>query len=392
MTIAPDRLSLSQAGSAPLRILQVLEPSGGGSGRHFVDLCAGLHRRGHHVEAIYSPVRAEAGFVAELKAIGLPAVHAVDMARSPGPSDIAAHRAIGSIIAQAPAFDILHGHSSKAGALTRLRLTGLKGARRIYTPHAFRTMDPTLGLAGRLVYGGIELALGRLFGEGVIAVSQDELQHARRMGLSHRATHLIVNGVEARSVDGAQLRTALRIPSDALLFGFVGRLAAQKAPERLVTAFASIAARLPRAQLLMIGSGEGKAALEAQIAASGLGARIHLDSVVPGPDAIAAFDVLVMPSRYEAMSYVMLEAEAAAKPIISTRIGGATTVIDEGANGLIVDNSDDPQALAAAMLTIAEPSALAQFRTSAEARRARHSLSTMVLQTEAVYRQALAAR
>ncbi|MDK1489141.1 hypothetical protein QN219_03565 [Sinorhizobium sp. 7-81] len=41
-----------------LRLLEVLEPSGGGSGRHFLDLCRGMHARGHHVEAIYSPVRA----------------------------------------------------------------------------------------------------------------------------------------------------------------------------------------------------------------------------------------------------------------------------------------------------------------------------------------------
>jgi hypothetical protein len=46
-----------------LRILQVLEPSGGGSGRHFLDLCRGLHERGHHVEAVYSPLRAEDAFV-----------------------------------------------------------------------------------------------------------------------------------------------------------------------------------------------------------------------------------------------------------------------------------------------------------------------------------------
>ena len=50
----------------PLNILQVLEPSGGGSGRHFVDLCGELARRGHRVTAIYSPRRAEQRFVDEL--------------------------------------------------------------------------------------------------------------------------------------------------------------------------------------------------------------------------------------------------------------------------------------------------------------------------------------
>ena len=57
-----------------LRILQVLEPSGGGSGRHFVDLCGGLAARGHHVSAVYSPVRAERRFVEELRSLALDGV------------------------------------------------------------------------------------------------------------------------------------------------------------------------------------------------------------------------------------------------------------------------------------------------------------------------------
>ncbi len=54
-----------------LSILQVLEPSGGGSGRHFLDLCRGLKERGHRVVAVYSPLRAEERFVRELSALGI---------------------------------------------------------------------------------------------------------------------------------------------------------------------------------------------------------------------------------------------------------------------------------------------------------------------------------
>ena len=43
-----------------MRLMQVLEPSGGGSGRHFIDLCRGMQARGHVVHAVYSPLRAEA--------------------------------------------------------------------------------------------------------------------------------------------------------------------------------------------------------------------------------------------------------------------------------------------------------------------------------------------
>ena len=75
--------------SDSLRILQVLEPSGGGSGRHFLDLCRSLAGRGHGVTAIYSPLRAEERFVSELRSLPLAAVHAVPMTRAPSPSDVA---------------------------------------------------------------------------------------------------------------------------------------------------------------------------------------------------------------------------------------------------------------------------------------------------------------
>lgn len=178
--------------TTPLRLLEVLEPSGGGSGRHMLDLCRGMIARGHHVEAVYSPLRAEEGFVRELKSLGLAAVHSVDMARSPGLSDIPAHRALTRIIGR-DRFDIIHGHSSKAGALTRLRLPGVH-IPRVYTPHAFRTMDPGLGRLGHLIYGGIETLLARAFTDKLICVSEDEHRHALALGMPAEKLSVVVNG------------------------------------------------------------------------------------------------------------------------------------------------------------------------------------------------------
>src|SRR5690606_27955331 len=104
-------------------------------------------------------------------------------------------------------FDIIHGHSSKAGALTRLALPR-RHARRIYTPHAFRTMDPTLGKGASLVYGAIESLLGRFFSDAVVCVSDDEKAHAATLlRIPERLLHTVINGVGAPSpMDGAELR------------------------------------------------------------------------------------------------------------------------------------------------------------------------------------------
>ncbi|WP_046118320.1 glycosyltransferase family 4 protein [Ensifer aridi] len=377
--------------AAPLRLLEVLEPSGGGSGRHFLDLCRGMHARGHHVEAIYSPIRAEEGFVRELKALGLAAVHAVDMRRAPGPSDLPSFRAIGRIIRGAGPFDVIHGHSSKAGALTRLRLPG-PHVPRVYTPHAFRTMDPALGRGGRLIYGGIESLLAWFFTDRLVTVSEDEFAHALSLGLPQERMSVIVNGVEAPSPEMAQtVRASFGIPSDAFVFGFIGRLTAQKAPERLLDAFRSIASSVGNSHLVMVGSGELEGELRRAIAASGLQNRIHLTAAFTGPQAVCAFDLLVMPSRYEAMSYVMLEAAAAGRPIIISEVGGAKTAVEHGENGFIIPNSDDISPLAKAMIAAADPGTYPRLAKAADACRDRFTLERMLDQTEEVY-QRLAAR
>ncbi|MCF3639497.1 glycosyltransferase family 4 protein [Rhizobium sp. TRM95111] len=382
----------SSASQTSLRLLQVLEPSGGGSGRHFLDLCRGLTGRGHQVHAVYSPVRAEQSFLDELMAIGLAAVHAVPMARAPGPSDFAAHAALARLARQHGPFDVIHGHSSKAGALTRLRLPG-RHVPRIYTPHAFRTMDPTLSRVGHIVYGGIERFLARFLTDQIICVSADEYAHARGLSMPRNRLSIVVNGVTPPPTGSRHaLRERLGIPDDALVFGFVGRLSHQKAPERLVRAFSLAAAKLPQAYLLMVGRGELEAMVRGEIARSAAPDRIRLTGEVPGPLAMDAIDAVVLPSRYEAMSYVMLEAAAAGKPLILTEVGGAATVLKDGRNGVLVANVDDPRQLAAGMLRVSDAARLARYTEAALAQSGDFGIARMVLETEAVYRSVLRER
>jgi glycosyltransferase involved in cell wall biosynthesis len=379
MTSAKDR---------PLSILQVLEPSGGGSGRHFIDLCRELAARGHRVTAVYSPRRAERRFVDELTALPDVTVLPVAMRRGPSPSDLRAWRMLRRVMRQHGPFDIIHGHSSKAGALIRLGLPG-RAPRRIYTPHAFRTMDPTLGRVGRFVYGLIEGVFGRYLSDAVICVSADEERHARNVLKipRHRLT-TIVNGV-ATPPAGARdaVRDRLGLRAESFAFGFIGRLSPQKAPERLIEAFRRITSQRSDAELALIGFGELEEDVKIQIMEAHLSEKVHLSSEVPGADAMQAFDALVMPSRYEAMSYVMLEAAAAGLPMVLSDVGGASTVVEHGINGLIVPNSDDPAELAEAMLGLSSPERYLAMRSAAALRIRRFSLEKMVRETEAVYRK-----
>ncbi len=375
-----------------MRILEVLEPSGGGSGRHFVDLCAGLKARGHHVTAVYSPVRAEERFVQELSALDLDDTIALPMLRSVGPKDFSAWRGLRRIIDRKGPFNIIHGHSSKAGALTRMRLPG-PHVPRIYTPHAFRTMDPTLSSKARLVFGTIEGLLGRFFTDRLICVSKSEYDHALDLGIPASRLNLVVNGVGALpSGRRAEIRKSYGLTDDNLVFGFIGRLSPQKAPERLIAAFTAIASRAPQARLLIIGSGELEPDVRRQIAAGGIADRVIIDAALPGAEALQAIDVAVMTSRYEAMSYVMLEAAAAGLPLILTDVGGTINVLEHEVNGLIVPNTDDATPLIEAMSALCDPATRTRYAAAAEVRRNRYGLDAMVEQTIAVYEQAAKVR
>jgi glycosyltransferase involved in cell wall biosynthesis len=247
-------------------------------------------------------------------------------------------------------------------------------------------MDPTLGAKARLVFGGIEWMLGAMFSDRLICVSRDEYDHALSLGIPRSSLRVVVNGVAPLpSGNHDSIRARFDVHPGDILYGFIGRLSAQKAPERLVEAFARISARQPNARLLMIGDGELAGGIRARIEAAGLGDKVHLDASVPGPVAVEAFDILVMPSRYEAMSYVALEAAAAGKPMVLTDVGGASTVLEHGRNGLIVPNSDDPTALAEAMAQAGEPERLREFTAEAKRRQNRYTLSAMADETEEIY-------
>ena len=144
-----------------MRIAHILEATTGGAARHVVDLSAQLIENGHAVSLIYSPLRADSSFEAEIASLAYEHLVRLPMRRAVGPWDILAARSLRLVLNNLGPFDVIHGHSSKAGALARLAAP--QGQARIYTPHAFRTMDPTTGRLGSLIYGGAEalLEIGR---------------------------------------------------------------------------------------------------------------------------------------------------------------------------------------------------------------------------------------
>jgi len=107
----------------------------------------------------------------------------------------------------------------------------------------------------------------------------------------------------------------------------------------------------PGAQVLLVGDGPERPALEREAERIGVGDRLRFEGFVAHdrlPAVLAYADLLVLPSIYEELGTVLLEAMQAALPIVASRTGGIPDVIEDGVNGLLV-SPGDPEALARAI-------------------------------------------
>src|SRR5262249_20080747 len=151
-------------------------------------------------------------------------------------------------------FDVAHAHSSKAGGMLRLALLGLDTPC-VYTPHAFITLNPDLNIVASLGFQLIERLLAER-SRAIICVSEQERRHAERMGIPGAKLHVVHNGIAGVPVaDRASARRAFGITDNEICIGTVGRLAPQKAMDRLITAFGLISTADPGLRLVIVGEG-----------------------------------------------------------------------------------------------------------------------------------------
>ena len=331
------------------RILLVLEASFAGAGKHVLDLAEGLLGLGQEVHLVYSPRRMEPRFADALQVLqakGLVTAQ-VSMGPEPGAEDLAAIWRVRRYLTTAGPFDVVHGHSSKAGAVARLAATGL-GVRRIYTPHAFKTMDPECPRRRFMLYGAVERLLARFATDRLVLSSTEEARHARSQGLPVEKTKVIPNGVRIPDdlPDRARARASFQLPDDALVLAWIGRFVPQKAPERFIATIAGLRHELPEMRALMLGYGQLEASVRDLIRSRDLAAVVRLHGNCRGWDALAAADLLVLTSRYEAMPYVVIEAQALGVPVVATDVAGLRE-IPVTSSIRIVPNNDDPTGLIA---------------------------------------------
>ncbi len=154
----------------------------------------------------------------------------------------------------------------------------------------------------------------------------------------------------------AVLRSELQLADDQFCVLTMAKLLHRKGLDLLLEAFAKL--NNDRAALVIAGSGPEEANLRALAVARGIAPRVrflgHRDDT---GDLLAACDLFVLPSRAEGLGVAALEALAAARPVLATRVGGLAEVVVDGRCGLLVPPEDVP-ALAAAMQRLGDDAGL----------------------------------
>lgn len=294
------------------------------------DLVGAAVDRGYEVTVACPSAGALAGWVKERGGVW----ERLEMRRSPHPSDILA---VARVRRFARTHSLVHLHSSKAGAVGRLALASLIANQppSVFTPHGWSWLvggwlAPLYQLAERIMFPVTS---------AVVAVSEEERAHGREV-LGTRADRIVVN---PNGVDLARFRPHGPVAgrtADPLVV-CVGRLCHQRAPDVAVAALALM--RTPQARLRLVGDGEDRALIEERVRVLNLDGRVELAGfrADPAPDFRAA-DVVVVPSRYDGMALVLLEAMACGAAVVATRVPGNSVL--EGV-GILVP-ADKPAALA----------------------------------------------
>ncbi|MCV2488164.1 glycosyltransferase [Geodermatophilus sp. YIM 151500] len=242
----------------------------------------------------------------------------------------------------------------------------------------------------RLVGGELERRTLRR-ADAVVVLTARTAAELARDGVPAERISVIPSGFDPELFAAAG-RAGARAIAGRPRIGYVGRLAAQKRADLLVEAFGRMT---EDADLLVVGDGPDRPRVEAAAAATGdAAARITLagfveHSAVPG--VLALLDVLVLPSAYEEMGSVLVEAMAAGLPVVASDVGGIPEVVADGRTGLLVPPGD-AGALAAALDRITGDAGLrARLAAGARARAAEYGWPRLAERVAEVYARVLGA-
>lgn len=349
----------------------------GGAERHLEGLMAHLDSSGRHAVLVCRTDRALDDWVARIEALGI-TVRRLDLRSLPDWLRLSGLLRAGDLVHLMLAYPV--GKYQFLAALT----SRLLRRPTIITHHLALDIDE-IDLPGwkRPVWTALFRRYGRLAQRHVaVSVSGRDLL-VKKYSFPAPAVHVIYTGVDAQrfrplaAAGRAEVRRTLGREiageswgQDTFVITSVARLSVQKGLGDLVQAAAEVIRRQPQARFVIIGDGDRRAALAAQIADAGLTRQVFLAGPRE-PDLVSAWlaasDLFVLASHFEGVPLSLLESMAAGCPPIGTSVGGVPEVIDKSTGVLVAPRQ--PAQLAATILRLLErPDERARIGQAARAR------------------------
>ena len=364
-----------------MKILQVCSASEMGGGEvHVADLVRGLTARGH---AVYLAVRPDSPLRGPLAGV-IASWHELPLRNS---LDLQSARAIGQIVTE-NGIDIVHAHMGRDYLVAAMACKQTNNVKLVLTRHHY------LPLKRSALYRWL---LGDV--AAVIAVSDSVRQSVlERLQLPSEKVRTLPNWIDPerfKPTDRDAARAMFRVRYN-IVVACIGQITQTKGQEEFVRAAAALARTRTDVEFLIVGqeSEEGGAftkRLSDLARASGLQEKLRfLGRVRHIPQLLAAVDVVVVPSWDEGFSLVTIEAMAARRPVLASRVGGITGIIKDNVTGLLVPPRD-VHALTDKLLWLVSDAALRE-RLSVQAQQdvyARFGRDHIIDQIEALYLEVL---
>lgn len=293
----------------------------------------------------------------------------VRMLRCEGRADLRAIREIREYI-RTDQVDLIHTHGYKAD------LYGYLAARREAKPIVATCHNWVGGTAALGIYNRLDRMALRKF-NGVAAVSDAVAGQLREARIADSKIHTIANGIDIDKFCGAEPAWFGSSPdAKGKTIGIVARLDLQKGFEYLLQAVAGLTNSHPDLRLVIVGEGPDQGAIQSMADRLNLIPRI----VFAGQrgdmaNVYAGLDVFVLPSLNEGLPMTVLEAMAASRPVIASKVGAIPTVVRDGETGLLVDAKDVAGLRAALDRLLSDPALSSRLAAQGHAWVRRHFTS-----------------
>lgn len=287
--------------------------------------------------------------------------------------------------------DIVHTHSSKAGALGRVAARRAGVPNTVHTVHGW-SFHEGQHIATSWTYRRLEALLAQ-WTDVLVTVSDTDRRSGLAAGIGKPEQYEVIrSGIALREVAAPTVRAAVRrtlgwSPSDQVVV-VVGRLERQKNPTSMLLAFAKARRRVRTLRLAFVGSGTLERQTRRLIDRLGLGASVDLLGLRSDiPDILVAADLLALSSRWEGLPRVVLEAVRADLPVVSYDVGGVSEVITDGWSGRIVPQGRADLLASAIVEIVSLPNKEREVLTRRAASRLdEFSEEVMISSTERLYR------